>query len=123
MDTHQRLQCLLNRRHFLQRSGFGLATAALASLAGRATGDSPLPGRPPLDYAPTAKRVIYLFQSGGPSQIELFDYKPQLARLRATELPDSVRQGQRITTMTSGQDSLPIAPSLFSFAQHGDSGA
>lgn len=124
MHWLQRYQWAINRRHFLERSGFGLAAAALASLAdGKPAAAASSFGTRPLDFAPSAKRVIYLFQSGGPSQIELFDYKPQLARLRATELPDSVRQGQRITTMTAGQASLPIAPSLFSFAQHGQSGA
>ncbi len=66
-------------------------------------------------FAPTAKRVIYLHQSGAPSQIDLFDYKPKLMDIAGTELPDSVRQGQRITGMTSGQNSLPVAPSIFKF--------
>lgn len=70
-----------------------------------------------------AKRVIYLFQSGGPSQLDLFDYKPALARLRAQELPESVRQGQRLTAMTATQTSFPLAPSIYQFAQHGKSGA
>ena len=65
-----------------------------------------------LTFAARAKRVIYLHQSGAPSQIELFDYKPKLAALAGSELPDSIRQGQRITGMTSGQNSLPVAPSL-----------
>ena len=75
------------------------------------------PGGPP-----TAKRVIYLFQSGAPSQIDLFDYKPALEALRAKELPDSIRQGQRLTGMTATQTSFPVAPSLFHFAQYGRSG-
>lgn len=95
----------MNRRHFL-------SSAALASLANGAT-----------DFAPKAKRVIYLFQSGAPSQLETFDYKPALAKLRGTELPDSVRQGQRLTGMTATQTSFPLAPSQFAFAQHGQSGA
>ena len=95
----------MNRRHFL-------SSAALASLANGAT-----------DFAPQAKRVIYLFQSGAPSQLETFDYKPALAKLRGTELPDSVRQGQRLTGMTATQTSFPLAPSQFTFAQHGQSGA
>ena len=93
-------------------------TAALASLL---QADSELPGIP--HFAPTAKRVIYLFQSGAPSQIDLFDHKPALAALRAKELPDSVRQGQRLTGMTATQASFPVAPSLFTFAQYGQSGA
>ncbi len=74
-------------------------------------------------FKPRAKRVIYLFQSGAPSQMELFDYKPKLADLHGTELPDSIRQGQRLTGMTSRQSSFPVAPSKFKFAQHGQSGA
>jgi len=73
-------------------------------------------------FAPTAKRIIYLHQSGAPSQIDLFDYKPKLSALSGSELPDSIRQGQRITGMTSGQNSLPVAPSIFKFARHGESG-
>jgi len=97
-----------------------LKTAALASLlkADDATTDAPGPQLPP-----TAKRVIYLFQSGAPSQIDLFDYKPALEALRAKELPDSIRQGQRLTGMTATQTSFPVAPSLFKFAQHGQSRA
>jgi hypothetical protein len=80
-----------------------------------------LPGLP--HFTASAKRVIYLFQSGAPSQMDLFDYKPQLDKLHGSELPDTVRQGQRLTGMTSGQKSFPIARSLFRFAQHGQSGA
>src|SRR5262249_5080987 len=72
---------------------------------------------------PKAKRVIYLFQSGAPSQMDLFDDKSSLRDRRGIELPDSIRMGQRITTMTSGQKSLPVAPSAFKFARHGQSGA
>ena len=64
-------------------------------------------------FAPKAKRIIYLFQSGGPSQIDLFDHKPLLMKMRGEELPDSIRQGQRLTGMTSGQSSLPLAPAIF----------
>ena len=98
----------MNRRDFMK-------TAALASLL--KADDSIAP------FAPTAKRVIYLFQSGAPSQIDLFDYKPALEALRAKELPDSVRQGQRLTGMTATQTSFPVAPSLFKFSQHGQSRA
>ncbi len=66
--------------------------------------------------------MIYLFQSGAPSQIDLFDYKPQLEKYRGQDLPASVRNGQRLTGMTSGQASFPVAPSLFKFAQQGKSG-
>ena len=98
---------------------------AAASLAAQgqgapATRGRGLPGLPHLP--PRAKRVIYLFQSGAPSQFESFDYKPKLAQLQKTELPDSVRMGQRLTGMTSGQASFPVAGSKFSFAQHGEGG-
>ena len=117
----------LTRRHFFGRSAMGLGTAALASLlpsqsagAGQASG---LPGLP--HFAPKAKRAIYLFMAGAPSQIDMFDYKPKLNDLFREDLRKmpSVQMGQRITTMTSGQASLPIAPSKFKFAQHGESGA
>jgi len=124
MDVRQNPQLSINRRNFLGRTGFGLASAALSTLldspSAVADTSSVRPAFP--NFAPTAKRVIYLFQSGGPSQIELFDYKPNLEKLQATELPKSVRMGQRITTMTSGQAGLPIASSQFSFAQHGQNG-
>jgi len=74
-------------------------------------------------FAPKVKRVIYLFQSGAPSQLDLFDYKPLLNKMNGQELPESVRQGQRLTGMTSGQTSLPLAGSIFNFKQHGQSGA
>jgi hypothetical protein len=107
---------MMNRRSLLKNA---VGTAALASLL-HAAEDAPS-GLP--HFPPTAKRVIYLFQSGAPSQMELFDYKPKLANLRATELPGSIRMGQRLTGMTATQTSFPIAPSLFNFAQHGQSGA
>jgi hypothetical protein len=114
---------LLTRRHFFRRTGFGLGAAALATLfadeAQAAFGG--LPGLP--HFRPTARRVIYLFQSGAPSQMDLFDYKPGLAGLRGTELPASIRRGQRLTAMTATQESFPIAPSRFRFARHGRSGA
>jgi len=115
---------LLTRRHFFGKSAVGLGAAALSSLMGddlQAADSVGLPGLP--HFAPTAKRVIYLFQSGGPSQIELFDHKPRLKELLRTDLPDSVRQGQRLTEMSAGQASFPVAPSLFDFKQHGQSGA
>jgi hypothetical protein len=109
-----------NRRHFLAGSALGLGTAALGALSGQATAASG-----PHSALPTAraKRIIYLFQSGAPSQLELFDNKPELKRLAHQELPDSVRMGQRLTGMTAGQASFPLAPSVFPFAQYGQSGA
>ncbi|MBI2824502.1 MAG: DUF1501 domain-containing protein [Planctomycetia bacterium] len=126
-------QWQLTRRHFLAGASVSVGAAALASLlnndaaaaANSAVADpaatSGLPGVP--HFAPRAKRVIYLFQSGAPSQLDLFDYKPALADRRGEDLPDSVRMGQRLTGMTSGQKKFPLAPSMFKFAQHGKSGA
>ena len=108
----------LDRRECLCRMSSFAGAAALGTLLqseGPAAAASTSPVR--------AKRVIYLFQSGAPSQLDLFDYKPGLANLQATDLPDSIRQGQRLTGMTSTQDRFPIAASKFAFRQHGESGA
>jgi Protein of unknown function (DUF1501) len=126
----QQIQDRLNRRIFL-RSGGALTGAALAGLglvglaggvARAASTDEPvgMAGLP--HFAPKAKRVIYLFQSGAPSQMDLFDPKPLMEAEQGKDLPESIRQGQRLTTMTSGQKNFPIAPSVFKFAQHGNSG-
>jgi uncharacterized protein (DUF1501 family) len=113
------------RRQFFGHVGLRAGNLALASLMGRqlAQGESLHPMLPSLPHhAPKAKRLIYLHMNGGPSQIDTWDYKPQLAAHFDKDLPDSIRQGQRITTMTSGQARLPVAPSKFKFAQHGASG-
>lgn len=116
----------MTRRHFFNQTSLGLGTAALASLGGGvsvAQADSGLPELP--HFAPKAKRAIYLFMAGAPSQIDTLDYKPKLNDLfneDLRKLPD-IQKGQRITTMTSGQSSLPIAPSKFRFTQNGESGA
>ena len=115
------------RRQFFGRSSKGLGTVALASLLnqqGYAADSNPATGglADLPHFAPKAKRVIYLFQSGAPSQIDLFDYKPKLQEFHKQELPDSIRNGQRITGMTSGQDSFPVAASIFKFQQHGQNG-
>ncbi len=100
-----------------------LGGAALASLMGNALASAaPAPDTYPLDYAPTAKRVIYLHMVGGPSQMDLFDYKPGMNEWYDRELPDSIRMGQRLTTMTSGQARFPVAPSRYRFTQEGDCG-
>ncbi len=125
----QELGLQMTRRHFFGRNANGIGMAALAGLLGRQLrADTPqhkvyggLPGLP--HFAPKAKRVIYLFQSGGPSQMELFDYKPRLVDFQGQDLPDSVRKGQRLTGMSSTQSSFPVVPSKFQFAKHGDSGA
>jgi hypothetical protein len=113
----------VSRRTFLRNSGGGIGLAALGGLLGvGAQGAATrLPGFP--HHPPRAKRIIYLFQSGAPSQMDLFDPKPEMQAQRGKDLPESIRKGQRLTTMTSGQKNFPIAPSLFKFAQHGQSGA
>ncbi|MBO49416.1 MAG: sulfatase [Planctomycetaceae bacterium] len=114
----------ISRRLFLGRSslgvGTGVGTAALATLLGEeAVGQQGgQRGR-----RPRARRVIYLCQSGAPSQLDLFDHKPGLVARFGQPLPDSIRKGQRLTTMTSGQKQFPVAPSIFRFRQHGHSGA
>ncbi len=118
-------QDALNRRLFLKGGASTIGVAALASLLQAddqaAPADRPgLPGLP--HFAPKAKRVIYLFQSGAPSQMDLFDPKPLMKDRFNENLPDSIRKGQRLTTMTSGQSTFPVAPSIFKFAQHGQSG-
>ena len=124
------LMLAMTRRQFFRRStaGVALGIPALAALLDR-DGFAAEPRDPKTgglagfpNFAPTAKRVIFLHQSGAPSQIELFDYKPKLAEWQGTELPGSVRMGQRITGMTSGQSSFPVAPSIFKFQQAGKSG-
>lgn len=110
------------RREWMVSSG-GLGLASLASLLGTPSTSHAEPGRlPPPHFPPRAKRVIYLFQSGGPSQLELFDYKPGLKDLHGSELPDSIRRGQRLTGMTSGQKSFPVIASKFGFEQCAETG-
>jgi hypothetical protein len=126
----------LSRRLFLQQSGLNLGGMAVAGLLSESqtrttlgsdslrpsTDDGfGLPGLP--HFAAKAKRVIFLTQSGGPSQIDLFDHKPLLEKLAGTDLPESVRGGQRLTGMTKGQKSLPVKPAVPKFSQHGQSGA
>ncbi len=112
----------LNRRAFLSRSSAGLGAAALASLESRRA-DAASGGLPSLPHhAPQAKQAIYLFMSGAPSQMDLWDHKPEMGDWFDKDLPESIRMGQRLTTMTSGQDRFPIAPSIYTFAPHGDNG-
>ncbi|MGC8640164.1 MAG: DUF1501 domain-containing protein [Isosphaeraceae bacterium] len=131
----------INRRHFFARTSVGLGSAALASLlaetsaeGNEAGADVRRPDAGKVDPAyrgvlaaphhpPKAKRVIYLFMSGGPSQLDLFDYKPVLNRLNGKDLPESVRMGQRLTGMSANQATLPLAGSIFQFARRGKSGA
>lgn len=127
MSPWEHLQNQLHRRTFLGQGTHALGTAALSGLllpeASRAFGEEQRPAHEPAATArPKARRVISLFQSGAPSQMDLFDPKPGLESRRGEDLPDSIRQGQRLTTMTSGQAKFPVAPSIFKFAPHGNSG-
>ncbi|MFB0908964.1 MAG: DUF1501 domain-containing protein, partial [Spirosomataceae bacterium] len=119
----------VTRRQFLGRSAVGLGSVALGSLlvpelftgkAADAGAELPLGIA---HFAPKAKRIIYLFQNGAPSQLESFDYKPTLNKMAGQELPESIRNGQRLTGMTADQNKFPLIGSYFKFAQHGKSGA
>ena len=130
MDHSEQCRCAMTRRHFFGLNATGVGMAALSSLLSRGLEASPtglhaahggLTGFP--NFAPKARRVIYLFQSGGPSQMELFDYKPRLKEYAGTDLPDSVRGGQRLTGMSASQAKFPVVPSKFQFARYGESGA
>ncbi len=127
MNPRDEYLALLTRRQFFGRTATGIGTAALGSLLNpqimqAATGTSGgMLGA--THFPPKAKHVIYLFMSGGPSHIDLFDYKPKLKDHHGEELPGSVRMGQRITGMTSGQASFPCVAPMFKFSQHGQSGA
>ena len=112
---------LQTRRRFFGQGANALGAAALASLIGKSTAEA-APGALPTHFKPKAKRVIYLHMVGGPSQLDLFDYKPKMKEMFDKDLPPSIRNGQRLTTMTSGQARFPIAPSKFNFAQYGQSG-
>jgi hypothetical protein len=135
MDPIREQLEIMTRRHFFGRAGLGLGTAALSTLLAEnarsettPTGGSPasgtltggLPNLP--HFPPKARRAIYLHMNGGPSQMDLFDYKPKMDAMYDKDLPESIRKGQRLTTMTSGQARFPIAPSKYKFAQRGQSG-
>ncbi|HIA20358.1 MAG TPA: DUF1501 domain-containing protein [Planctomycetaceae bacterium] len=130
MNPFREAALIETRRHFFGRAAAGIGTAALGSLLNPdlfgATSENEarvggMPGLP--HFAPKAKRVIYLFMSGAPSQLDMWDYKPKMQDWYDKDLPDSIRNGQRITTMTSGQKRFPIAPSTFKFRRHGQQGA
>ncbi len=135
MNLQEAERLIMTRRQLLGGASTGIGVAALASLLNPELSANPAldPMGRPINpntgglaelphFKPKAKRVIYLHQSGAPSQIDLFDYKPKLKDVHGSELPDSVRQGQRITGMTSGQDSFPVASSVFNFQRHGQTG-
>ena len=123
MNPLEQHHLTLTRRRFFGRAaaslGAGLGALATASLLGeRALAAPAAPGASGPHFAPKAKRVIYLHMEGGPSQLDLYDYKPELRRRFDQDLPDSIRQGQRLTTMTSGQSRFPVAPSIFQFRRY-----
>src|SRR3954453_10086390 len=129
MNPHLTHLAHLTRRQFFGRGVLGLGTAALATLLrrdrlGAAQGGprlGSLPGVP--HFAGKAKRVIYLFQNGAPTHVDLFDYKPGMEAWRGREIPASIRGNRRLSTMTSGQGSKPVLPPITRFARHGQSGA
>jgi hypothetical protein len=130
MDLKDQFESLLTRRQFFGLTSKGLGVAALASLLSKdalgapATERQAVPGiLPELHFPAKAKRIIYLAMAGGPSTIDLYDYKPQLKDLHGTELPPSVRGTQRLTGMTSGQTAFPVVSTMFNFQQRGQSGA
>jgi hypothetical protein len=123
MDPRREQRLLLTRRHFFSRTAAGLGAAALGSLLNpQLFASASGAGLQQTHFPARAKRVINLFMAGGPSQMDLLDYKPTLETLHKTELPDSIRMGQRLTGMTSGQKSFPVVKSIFKFNQHGKSG-
>src|SRR5437764_11379258 len=121
----------ITRRALLGRTATGIGTAALAYLLGNdlLAGPSTTPtaavgelaGFP--NFAPKAKRVIYLFQNGAPSHVDLFDYKPKLREWHGKEIPPEIQGGKRLSTMTSGQKAKPVLAEITKFARHGQSGA
>jgi hypothetical protein len=136
MGINRELDLHLTRRQLFGLSARGIGIGALASLLGSdalGAAQDPVSSGPPArdpktggltglpHHAPRAKRVIFLHQSGGPSQLETFDYKPGLEKLQGTQIPDSIRQGQRVA-QTMGQSLLPVAKSIYKFAQHGQAG-
>ncbi len=131
MDPAREYELLLTRRHLFGRTSTGIGVAALSSLLNQDLVADTTGGPAPLDggvlgrphHAPKAKRLIYMVMNGAPSQLDMFDYKPTMNDWYDKDLPESVRNGQRLTTMTSGQARFPIAPSRYRFAQHGESGA
>ena len=110
----------VTRRTLLRSGANGLGAMALGSMLGREALAGEISARDVPHFAPKAKRVIYLFMNGAPSQIDLFDYHPKMRELHGIELPESIRQGQRLTTMTSGQSSFPCVAPMFDFQRYGE---
>ncbi|MFT6880796.1 MAG: hypothetical protein ACJARG_001729, partial [Arcticibacterium sp.] len=130
-DLLKNIKLMESRRGFLKNTALGFGSLALGSLLNPASSrpnivnsKSPIIGSLGGSHFPgKAKRVIYLFQSGGPSQIESFDYKPQLARWHGQEIPESIKSTQRNSGMVAGQSSFPLVKSIYDFKQYGESGA
>jgi len=123
MNPLNELNHLETRRQFFRRGAAGLGSVALSSMLAKDAGAaSPAGALGSPHLPPKAKRVIFLFTAGAPPQQDLFDYKPKMADMFDVDLPESIRKGQRLTTMTSNQARFPIAPSTFDFAQHGEAG-
>ncbi|MCM8532044.1 MAG: DUF1501 domain-containing protein, partial [Lentisphaeraceae bacterium] len=106
----------MNRRNFLKNSSLALSASGLFNSLSAKSSVGP-------HFTPKAKKIIYLFMAGGPSQLETFDYKPKMKNMFDKDLPAEIKKGQRVTNMTAGQSRFPIAPSVYSFKQHGQSGA
>jgi hypothetical protein len=124
MTPFDRLNLAINRRHFFASTGFSLGATALAALQAKAAGDKTglHAALPETHFPGKCKHVIYLHMVGGPAQMDLYDYKPKMNDYYDKDLPDSIRNGQRLTTMTSGQSRFPIAPSKYKFTQQGKCG-
>src|SRR6476660_4988417 len=131
MNPQSEFALAMTRRHFFRTGAMGLGGAALASLLAESATNAAAPpakqtrhgGLPSLPhFAPKAKRAIYLFMNGGPAQMDLWDYKPKMNEMFDKDLPDSIRKGQRLTTMTSGQARFPIAPSKYKCVRAGKCG-
>src|ERR1700683_578181 len=121
MNTARKPDLMMTRRQLFGRAATGIGAVALTSLlAPDASASEGQPGFP--NFPPKAKRVIYLHQSGAPSQMDLYDPKPDLAKRYGEDLPDSIRNGQRLTGMTSNQKKFPVAPSVYKFAQYARAG-
>src|SRR4051812_8293518 len=125
MDPIHAYTQAMTRRHFFAHGAMGLGGAALATLQGQAAAPrlpvrQPVGGLPGLPhFPPRARRAIYLFMNEGPSQMDLWDYKPKMNDWYDKDLPESIRKGQRLTTMASGQNRFPIAPSKYKFSRAG----
>src|SRR5580698_9964870 len=125
MTPFDRYKLAMTRRSFFASTGFSLGATALAGLQAKAAGDKTglHAALPETHFPGKCKHIIYLHTVGGPAQMDLYDYKPKMVDYYDKDLPESVRNGQRLTTMTSGQSRFPIAPSVFKFKQYGQNGA